>query len=53
MSIISKIKILLKKIKILLMMDIAKFETFKTFTILNKALLFLTKLNNETTLAIF
>ena len=27
------------------MMDIAKFETFKSFTILNKVLLFLIKLN--------
>ena len=29
----------------LLMMDIAKYETFKNFIILNKALLFLIKLN--------
>ena len=32
-------------ILILLMMDIAKSETFKNFTILNKALLFSVKLN--------
>ena len=35
------------------MMDIAKFETFKNFIILNKALLFLIKLSKTAVQSIF